>query len=104
MADKGGQQRENIRKCNVCQALMEAGLDEETAVAYHTGEITSDDLGARYREIALEALGEDDEDDDVRPRVGRRIRRARGPGKGWHKQPRRHARAARKGHARKRRR
>ncbi len=42
----------------------------------------------------------------VRPRIGRKIRRrrGRGPGKGWHKQPRRHARAARKGHARRRRR
>ncbi len=41
----------------------------------------------------------------VRPRVGRRIRgRRRGPGRGWHRQPRRHGRAARKGWTRRRRR
>ncbi len=40
----------------------------------------------------------------VRPRIGRRIRgRGRGPGKGWHRQPKRHGRAARKGWSRRRR-
>ncbi len=40
----------------------------------------------------------------VRPRIGRRMRRRRGPGRGWHRQPKRHGRAARKGWARRRRR
>ncbi len=64
-------------------------------IAYHESEfdrIAKLEVG-RGREVG----------EDVRPRISRRMRRRRGQGKGWHRQPRRHAKAARLGHSRRRR-
>ncbi len=57
----------------------------------------STDADAPFRQTAVTGSA-------VRPRIARRIKRHRGPGRGWHRQPRRHGRAARKGWARRRRR